>query len=99
MKNKPEITAKAEEVFAKIKEAFPCFYDEAASVGRRYARADEIGTFVCCTVDFQSLEDSTVTLRSRETTRQIRVKINDLPSLLEKIYHGEELEKLGRVVA
>ncbi|MEK6863434.1 MAG: glycine--tRNA ligase [Nanoarchaeota archaeon] len=99
VKNKPELTAKAEEVFARIKNIFPCFYDEAASVGRRYARADEIGTFVCCTVDFQSLEDSTVTLRSRETTRQIRVKISELPSLLQRIYDGEELEKLGKAAA
>ena len=98
VKNKPEVAAKAEEVYSLIKKQFPCFYDEAASVGRRYARADEIGTVVCCTVDFQSLEDNTVTLRSRKTTKQIRVRISELLKTLEKIHHGEEVETLGKVI-
>ena len=98
VKNKPELVVKAEEVYAKMRKQFPCFYDEAASVGRRYARADEIGIFVCCTVDFQSVEDNTVTLRSRETTKQIRVKISELIRTLEKIYNEEELETLGKLI-
>src|SRR3989344_8290127 len=99
VKNKPEVTIKAEEISSLIKKHFSCFYDEAASVGRRYARADEIGTSVCCTVDFQTLEDNTVTLRSRKTTKQIRVKISELIKTLEKVYMGENLETLGKVVS
>lgn len=82
VKNKPEITAKAEQVYALIHQHFTCFYDEVASVGRRYARADEIGVRYCVTVDFETLEDpalrDTVTVRDRETTQQERVKISEL---------------------
>lgn len=85
VKNKPEIAARAEEVYLKLKKQFSCFYDEAASVGRRYARADEIGVRYCITVDFESLEDHAVTIRDRETTRQERVKISQLAARLSEL--------------
>ncbi|MBI2665520.1 glycine--tRNA ligase [Candidatus Woesearchaeota archaeon] len=86
VKNKPEIVAKAEMVFDAIKKMFPCLYDEAASVGRRYARADEIGVSYCITVDFDSLQDDAVTIRDRDTTKQERVKVSKLKEELLKDY-------------
>jgi glycyl-tRNA synthetase len=59
-------------------------YDEAGSIGKRYARMDEIGTPFCVTVDYQSLEDDTVTLRDRDTTRQVRIKIKGIGNYLKK---------------
>ena len=53
-------------------------YDSSGSIGRRYARADEIGVPICVTIDHQSLEDNTVTLRERDTGKQTRVPIDEL---------------------
>lgn len=80
VKNKEEIVAKAEEVAAILqKHRFKPLYDEAASIGRRYARADEIGVKYCITIDFESLVDQAVTVRDRETTEQKRVHLSTLP--------------------
>jgi glycyl-tRNA synthetase len=57
-------------------------YDDVANIGRRYRRQDEIGTPFCVTVDFQTLEDSTVTVRERDSMAQIRLAISELPSYL-----------------
>ena len=59
-------------------------YDEAGSIGKRYRREDEIGTPYCVTVDFDTLEDGTVTVRDRDTMEQIRIKIEDLKSYIEE---------------
>ncbi len=85
VKNKPEIVAKADEVYALLKKEYPCFYDESGSVGRRYARADEIGVRWCITIDFDSLDDNAVTVRDRETTQQERVKISSLLSKMAQL--------------
>ncbi|MCX6836943.1 MAG: glycine--tRNA ligase, partial [Verrucomicrobia bacterium] len=84
LKNKPELVAKAREVYALLKKHLNCFYDETASIGRRYARQDEVGTPFGVTIDFETcgekgpeLQD-TVTLRHRDTNEQERVKISDL---------------------
>ncbi|MCF7901426.1 glycine--tRNA ligase [Candidatus Woesearchaeota archaeon] len=69
---------KAQELFDSLKLDFVAFYDESGSIGRRYARMDEIGTPYCVTIDFDTLEDGTVTIRNRDTTEQKRVKIEDL---------------------
>ena len=55
-------------------------YDETQAIGRRYRRQDEIGTPLCVTVDFDSLDDNAVTIRDRDTTEQVRVPIDDLLS-------------------
>ena len=55
-----------------------CEYDETGSIGKRYRREDEIGTPYCVTVDFDTLEDNTVTVRDRDTMEQVRVKIDEL---------------------
>ncbi|MCH8869707.1 MAG: glycine--tRNA ligase, partial [Chloroflexi bacterium] len=59
-------------------------FDDAQSIGRRYRRQDEIGTPLCVTVDFDSLDDNAVTIRERDTMKQVRVPIADLPSELAK---------------
>ena len=60
------------------------YYDESGSIGRRYARMDEIGTPYCITVDFDTLKDGTVTIRDRDTTEQIRIKIDDLVDFFKR---------------
>jgi len=60
-----------------------CFYDDSGSIGRRYARMDEIGTPYCITIDFESLTDNSVTIRNRDSREQKRVKIADLVSALD----------------
>ena len=83
MKNKPELVAKAKEVYQMLQKDFACQYDEAGAIGRRYRRQDEIGTPYCVTVDFDSLEKNDVTLRHRDTMEQTRVKISDLAHELQ----------------
>ena len=81
-----KLSEKAEEVYAKLSKKFMCEYDEAGSIGKRYRRQDEIGTPFCVTIDFDTLEDNTVTIRDRDTMEQVRVKINELENWLgEKI--------------
>jgi glycyl-tRNA synthetase len=78
LKNKPELVAKAREVYAKLSEKFVCEFDDNGNIGKRYRRQDEIGTPHCIVVDFTTLEDDTVTVRNRNTTEQKRVKISKL---------------------
>jgi glycyl-tRNA synthetase len=78
LKNKPELVAKAREVYEKLKAKHGAvMWDDNGNIGKRYRRQDEIGTPKCVTVDFDSLEDDTVTIRDRDTTEQVRVKIGD----------------------
>ncbi|MFA5020804.1 MAG: glycine--tRNA ligase, partial [Patescibacteria group bacterium] len=83
MKNKPELVAKAREVFSGLKEEFKCEFDDNGNVGKRYRRQDEIGTPFCVTVDFESLDDQAVTVRDRDTMKQERVKIAELKDWLK----------------
>jgi len=91
LKNKPELVKKALEVRDLLRPWMNVFYDDAGSIGRRYARQDEAGTPFCMTIDFDTLGEKpelldTVTLRYRDDGRQDRVKISELlPLLLEKI--------------
>ncbi|MBX4199670.1 glycine--tRNA ligase [Candidatus Saccharibacteria bacterium] len=79
LKNKPELVAKAKEVYDILKkETGPVMWDDNGNIGKRYRRQDEIGTPHCLTIDFQTLEDDTVTVRNRDTTEQVRQKINEL---------------------
>ena len=79
-----KLSEKANEVYAKLAKKFMCDYDEAGSIGKRYRREDEIGTPYCVTVDFDTLEDETVTVRDRDTMEQIRLKIDDLEKWIEE---------------
>ncbi len=79
-----KLSEKAEEVFESLSEDFMCDYDEAGSIGKRYRREDEIGTPYCITVDFDTLEDESVTIRDRDTMEQVRVKIPELKAWIEE---------------
>jgi glycyl-tRNA synthetase len=83
LKNKPELVAKAREVFAMLKKEYGnVAYDDNGNIGKRYRRQDEIGTPYCVTIDFDTLEDGTVTVRDRDSGAQQRVKVGDLASHL-----------------
>ena len=74
----------ARQVYDEVRKAMPCMYDDAQSIGRRYRRQDEVGTPLCVTVDFQTVEeDHAVTIRNRDTMEQVRVSIADLVPALQ----------------
>lgn len=79
-----KLSQKAEEVYTKLSKKFMCDYDEAGSIGKRYRREDEIGTPYCITIDFDTLEDESVTVRDRDTMEQIRIKIDELEAWLQE---------------
>ena len=79
LKNKPELVAKAREVYAILKKKYGAvMWDDNGNIGKRYRRQDEIGTPYCVVIDFDTLENDTVTIRDRDTTAQKRVSIEDL---------------------
>lgn len=79
LKNKPELVAKAQEIFKAMKQKYGAvMWDDNGNIGKRYRRQDEIGTPQCVTIDFQTLDDGTVTVRDRDTTKQTRVSSQDL---------------------
>jgi glycyl-tRNA synthetase len=88
LKNKEQLVAKAKEIVALLRPHMYVFYDESGAIGRRYRRQDEVGTPFGVTVDFETLGEKdanlrdTVTLRERDTMKQERVKISDLPGIL-----------------
>ena len=83
LKNKAELVEKAREVYAMLKAEFGnVMWDDNGNIGKRYRRQDEIGTPHCVVIDFDTLEDDTVTVRNRDTTEQTRVKIIDLAESL-----------------
>ncbi|MBI2577681.1 MAG: glycine--tRNA ligase [Candidatus Wildermuthbacteria bacterium] len=87
VKNKPEITAKAREVYSLLNEFFSCQYDETGSIGKRYRRQDEIGTPLAVTIDFDSIANNDVTLRDRDTMKQDRLSVDDLiETIKDRLY-------------
>lgn len=79
LKNKPELVAKAREVYKTLQAKYGAvMWDDNSNIGKRYRRQDEIGTPKCVVIDFQSLEDGTVTVRDRDTTEQARINIEEL---------------------
>ena len=87
VKNKPEITGKAKEVFDMLKPHFTTQYDEQGSVGRRYRRQDEAGTPFCITIDFDTLNDNSVTVRDRDTMAQERIGVDKITDyVVEKLH-------------
>lgn len=83
---KDGLPEKAQEVFAKVKVFGNCELDITGTIGKRYRRQDEIGTPVCVTIDYDTLEDESVTIRDRDTMEQKRVKISDLVNVLGENY-------------
>jgi glycyl-tRNA synthetase len=84
LKNKPELVAKAQEVYKILKKEFGnVVYDDNGNIGKRYRRQDEIGTPYCVTIDFDTLEDDTVTVRHRDTTEQQRSAVSELRNAIK----------------
>jgi glycyl-tRNA synthetase len=74
----------AREVEVGLREEFTTFYDQGGAIGRRYRRQDEAGTPYCITIDYQTKEDRTVTLRHRDSMQQVRIRIEDIPAAIRK---------------
>lgn len=90
MKKQPLVSF-AGEVFEELSDYFLCDFDETQSIGKRYRRQDEVGTPICITVDFESIENNSVTLRNRDSTLQTRVNIGDLKVAIEALF--DEMSK------
>ena len=82
LKNKPELVAKAKEVYAQLAKKYSITWDDRGNIGKRYLYQDEIGTPVCITIDFDTLEDASVTIRDRDTTQQQRIPLVELEAYL-----------------
>ena len=79
LKNKPELVTKAKEVYDTLRQKYNNItWDDSGNIGKRYRKQDEIGTPKCIVIDFDTLEDNTVTVRDRDTTKQTRIKIDNL---------------------
>ncbi|PIR96002.1 MAG: glycine--tRNA ligase [Candidatus Doudnabacteria bacterium CG10_big_fil_rev_8_21_14_0_10_42_18] len=84
MANKPQLVEKARSIYQDLQKHFTVAWDERGNVGKRYYSQDEVGTPFCITVDFDSLEDGTVTVRDRDTKEQPRVKVEELENYIRK---------------
>lgn len=91
LSRRERLVAVAKKIYADLRQCWMVQYDDAQSIGRRYRRQDEIGTPLCVTVDFQSLEDEQVTIRDRDTMNQIRVPISELKNTIQAKLEGEDL--------
>ena len=79
LKNKPELVEKAHDVYQKLKTKYGYVtWDDSGNIGKRYRKQDEIGTPKCVVIDFETLEDDTVTVRDRDTTEQVRINTSEL---------------------
>ncbi|MDD5133165.1 MAG: glycine--tRNA ligase [Candidatus Nanoarchaeia archaeon] len=88
------------EIVKDLKKEFNVVYDESGSIGKRYARNDEAGTPYCITIDEKSPSKKDITIRDRDSTKQIRVKIKDLKETLKKLINSEiKFEKAGKLVS
>jgi len=83
LKNKPELVAKAKEIYDSLKPFWMCEFDDNGNVGKRYRRQDEIGTPFCITVDFDTLKNDDVTVRDRDSMQQERIGISQLINYLK----------------
>ena len=92
---KDGLDERAEEVAARLRaEGFEVAYDDTGNIGRRYRRQDEVGTPYCVTVDYDTLEDGTVTVRERDSTEQKRVSAEDLSAVIRRLVSGDALSEL-----
>ncbi len=92
LQRKEDLIEKAREVYQSLKDDFSVKYDQSGSIGKRYRRHDEIGTFLAITIDFDSLDDKQVTIRHRDTMDQIRVPIKELPTKVAQILESGQLK-------
>ena len=96
--NKPDLIKKARTIYEDLKKEFTVDWDDRGNIGKRYYSQDEIGTVLGITIDFKTLEDGTVTVRDRDTTKQIRVKINELNNLTKEVMEGKSIFEFGKEV-
>jgi len=82
--NKPELIAKSQELYQNLSKKYSIDYDDSSSIGKKYRRQDEIGTPWCVVIDYQTLEDNTVSIRDRDTMSQIRINFDEIDSWLQK---------------
>jgi len=99
IKNNEEIVRISREIYNSLKQEFYVIYDSGGSIGRRYARQDEIGTPFCITMDEESLKNKDVTIRDRDTTEQVRVKMSDLKEIMKRVLNeGHSILEFGKRV-
>lgn len=82
--NKPELVSKAQEIYDTLKLKYSVDFDDSSSIGKKYRRQDEIGTPWCAVIDYQTLEDNTVTIRDRDTMEQVRIPLDGIDKWLEQ---------------
>jgi len=87
---KDGLPEKAREIFEELNEEFDMFWDKSGSIGKRYARQDEIGTPYCMTVDYDTLKENTITIREIRSSEQIRVNVEDLKKVLKNLLEGKK---------
>lgn len=91
--DKDDLSSKAETLAIRLRESgFSVSFDNTGNIGKRYRRQDEVGTPYCVTIDYETKEDSTVTIRERDTTEQIRVQIEDVSETLGELLNGKKIE-------
>lgn len=89
VKNKEALVKVARDLFDKLQQRWNVQWDAAGAIGRRYRRADEVGTPFCITVDFETIEDdNAVTIRDRDTTEQVRIPLDEVIPYLSKAIDG-----------
>jgi glycyl-tRNA synthetase len=89
VKNKEALVKVARELFEKLQQRWNVQWDATGAIGRRYRRADEVGTPFCITVDFETIEqDNAVTIRDRDTTEQVRIPMEEVIPYLSKAIDG-----------
>ena len=99
LKNKPSLVEKAREVYKMLKSEFGAVvFDDNGNIGKRYRRQDEIGTVTAVTVDFETLDNDTVTLRDRDSGKQIRVKISRLAEIVSEVIRGKLFSELPQEI-
>lgn len=86
------------EIVSSLRENWNVVYDKSGSIGKRYARNDEIGTPMCITIDDKTPETNEVTIRDRDTTQQVRVKIKDLDKIISKVVKGKSVLNFGEKI-
>lgn len=93
-----KLDEKAQQIYNELKKEFSCFFDSSGSIGRRYARQDESGTPFCITYDFDSEKNKDVTIRERDSAKQIRVKISELKTIISQLINGASLSKFDKII-
>ena len=88
LKNKPNLTNKATEIYRQLLKKVHTTYDDRGNIGKRYLYQDEIGTPFCITIDFETLENDTLTVRERNTTQQKRIAVSELVPYLQKMVNS-----------